>query len=66
MVENDNSLFSRDLVSMLYAFLAALGVAFYFGWSLLHGTWTDLGVYSVTIVLVGFGIFGYLLYSVED
>jgi len=51
---------------MLYAFLAALGVAFYFGWSLLHGTWTDLGVYSVTIVLVGFGIFGYLLYSVED
>ncbi len=66
MTENESSVFSRDLLSMLYAFLAALGIAFYVSWSYLYGTWTDIGVYSVTIVMVGFGIIGYLLYSVEE
>ncbi len=66
MAENDSSVFSRDLLSMFYGLLAALGVAFYFGWSLLYGTWTDMGVYAVTVVLVGFGVVGYLLYSIED
>lgn len=66
MVENDHLDFSRNVLSMFYAFLAALGIAFYFSWSLLYGTWTDIGVYTVTVVLVGFGIIGYFLYSIED
>ncbi len=66
MSENDNTLAGRDILSLIYAFLAALGVAFYLSWSFLYGTWTDLGVYTVSIVLIGFGVIGYLLYSVEE
>ena len=32
-----------------------LGVAFYLTMGLGYGSWTDVGVYSVTIVLVGLG-----------
>lgn len=41
--------------------LALLGVAFYLVMGLQHGSWTDVGVYSVTIVLLGFGIVGALV-----
>ena len=41
------------------------GLAFYLSWGALYGAWTDIGVYSVTAVLVGFGLIGYLLYSPE-
>ncbi len=66
MVEDGHSGFSRNLLSMLYALLAALGVAFYISWSYLYGTWTDIGVYSVSVVMIGFGVIGYLLYSIEE
>ncbi len=36
--------------------LLTIGVAFYVIWSVLYGTWTDIGLYSFTIVLVVFGL----------
>lgn len=36
--------------------LLAIGAAFYFVWSILYGTWIDIGLYSFTIVLVVFGL----------
>lgn len=36
--------------------LLSIGAAFYFTWSILYGTWTDVGLYSFTVVLVVFGI----------
>ncbi|MFP3871406.1 MAG: hypothetical protein ACOCTR_00345 [Candidatus Natronoplasma sp.] len=66
MTENESSAFSRNFMSMFYAVLASLGIAFYVSWSFMYGTWTDIGVYTVTIVLVGFGIIGYFLHSVEE
>ncbi len=36
--------------------LLTIGVAFYFIWSILYGTWIDIGLYSFTIVLVVFGL----------
>lgn len=36
--------------------LLIIGTAFYFVWSVLYGTWTDVGLYSFTIVLVVFGL----------
>lgn len=36
--------------------LLSIGVAFYLIWSILYGTWTDIGLYSFTIVLVVFGL----------
>ncbi len=36
--------------------LLVIGVAFYVIWSVLFRTWTDIGLYSFTIVLVVFGL----------
>ncbi|MHB8585097.1 MAG: hypothetical protein ACYDDF_04590 [Thermoplasmatota archaeon] len=40
--------------------LFVVGVVFYLGMGLTRGRWTDLGVYSLSIALVGFGVFGFM------
>jgi hypothetical protein len=35
-----------------------LGVAFWLYMGLTYGRWTDVGVYAVGVVLVGFGLVG--------
>ena len=57
----------RKLAARLYLFLVLLGIFFYFGWSLVYGTWDltkgpNMAVYAITILLIGFGGTGYLLY----
>ena len=57
----------RRIAAAFYFFLILLGVLFYVGWSLLYNTWDisrpeNVGVYALTILLVGFGATGYLLY----
>lgn len=37
------------------------GIIFYLFWSLHYDAWTDIGVYTVTIPLVVFGVLGLLL-----
>ncbi|MEK6852110.1 MAG: hypothetical protein AABY30_06195 [Candidatus Thermoplasmatota archaeon] len=59
--------FPRKIAAGFYFFLILLGLLFYVGWSLLYNTWDisrpeNVGVYALTIVLLGFGITGYLLY----
>lgn len=46
--------------------LIILGLSFYVGWSILYGTWIDPGLYSVTVILVVFGILTLLLASEKD
>lgn len=43
-------------VASLVAFV--VGVVFYLAMGLGYGSWTDVGVYSVTLVLVGLGAVG--------
>jgi hypothetical protein len=67
MPEEEPPVFARKLAFAFYAFLLLSGIAFYFGWSVFFGTWNPLtkeniGVYAVTVILVGFGITGMLLY----
>ena len=57
----------RKVAAAFYFFLILLGLLFYVGWSLLYNTWDisrpeNVGVYALTILLLGFGITGYLLY----
>lgn len=55
-------------VAFWFYFLAFLaGVVFYVAWGLSYGSWNLLrsewiGVYAVTVILVGFGLVGMLLY----
>ena len=67
MPEEEDVPFVRKIAFGFYALLLFFGIAFYFGWSLWFGTWNPLtrdniGVYAVTVVLVGFGLTGMLLY----
>ena len=37
------------------------GVIFYIYWGIRYGVWVDIGIYSITIVLVFSGVCGMLL-----
>ncbi|HID71594.1 MAG TPA: hypothetical protein EYP29_02475 [Thermoplasmata archaeon] len=58
-------IFYQKFFSLLSFFL---GILFYFSWLAAFGLdkWHDPGVYSVTIVLVGFGAAGYFTYSMLE
>jgi hypothetical protein len=50
---------------VFYRLLLITGIIFYFSWLIIFGVehWNDVGVYSITIVLVCFGLVGTLLYD---
>ncbi|TLZ86357.1 MAG: hypothetical protein E6J92_02480 [Methanobacteriota archaeon] len=59
--------FPREIAFWFYALSLAAGVLFYVIWGATYGSWNLLrpewvGAYAVTVVLVGFGIVGMLLY----
>ena len=49
----------------IYSLLALLmligGIVFYFIWGMRYNVWTDIGIYSITSVLVLAGFIGLLL-----
>jgi 1,4-dihydroxy-2-naphthoate octaprenyltransferase len=51
---------------VFYMALLVFSIAFYFIWSAMFGTWTDLAVYTVTIILGGLGVVGTLLYTIRE
>jgi len=55
--------FTRNVLRMFYALLLFGGLAIYVIWGSVHGIWTDIGLYSITIIMVLFGALGTLLYS---
>ncbi len=41
------------------SFIMLLGaVIFYISWSIAYGDWNDIGLYSISIILILFGILG--------
>ena len=59
--------FPRAIAFWFFAISFAAGVIFYVVWGLSYGSWNLLGsewvgAYAVTIVLVGFGLVGILLF----
>lgn len=60
--------FPHRAAFMFYAILFLAGVTLYLVWGFYYGAWNLLdapwiGAYAVTVVLVGFGIVGMLLYK---
>lgn len=51
---------------VFYMLLFAFGIGFYFVWNALYGAWTDLAVYTVTVICVGLGLTGTLLYTARE
>ncbi len=59
--------FPRSAAFWFYALAFLAGILFYLIWGFTYGSWNILrpewvGAYAVTIILVGFGIVGMLLY----
>jgi len=59
--------FPRKVAFWFYALAFLAGLIFYLIWGLTYGSWNLfqpewVGAYAVTVVLVGFGLVGMLLY----
>ena len=52
----------KTILSLL---ILIAGVVFYLLWGVTYGVWADIGIYSTTIILVCFGVFGTLLSLLE-
>ncbi|UCH90355.1 MAG: hypothetical protein JSV49_10860 [Thermoplasmata archaeon] len=50
---------------LFYRLLLLAGILFYISWLAVFGVehWNDIGVYSITVVLICFGLVGSLLYD---
>ena len=49
---------------LFYMVLLGFGIAFYLIWSAIFDAWTDIAVYTIAAITVGFGVIGTLLYNV--
>jgi hypothetical protein len=61
----------KKVMMAAYSALLALGLIIYVSWGLMYNSWnifdrSNLGIYSVTVILCGFGAFGLLLYSIKE
>jgi hypothetical protein len=63
----EQGLDTRRIAFFFYSLLLLVGVLFYLTWGIFYGTWNpfaegNIGVYAITVIFVGFGIVGMLLY----
>ena len=61
------SAFPRRVAFGFYTLLLLTGIAFYVLWGAIYSSWNvfapeNAGVYAVTVIMVGFGVVGMLLY----
>jgi hypothetical protein len=56
---------SRGPWTIVSLALIVIGVGFHLAMGLLHSSWTDVGVYSITATFVGFGIGGLIVSGAE-
>ncbi|MCL5793531.1 MAG: hypothetical protein M1138_01685 [Candidatus Thermoplasmatota archaeon] len=56
----------RNIYRFFGLFLVVLGLSFYVGWSIIYGTWTDIGLYSFVAPVVVFGLLTLLLMHEKD
>ncbi len=47
-----------------YLMLLVAGVILYVSWASNYNAWLDIGLYTIVILMVGFGAIGYLLYRI--
>ena len=57
---------SRKIVRGFCILLMLAGVIMLIIWVGVYGIWKDIGLYSVLVLLIGFGLVGTLLYSIPE
>lgn len=68
MAEPEGAEFQRKAIFSFYMFLLIGGIALYWIWGLLYGTWNpfthgNIAIYVVCAPMIVFGIIGMLLYK---
>ena len=64
-IENTFNIKNFNWKTILSLILLIAGILFYISWGITYNVWYDIGPYSLTIVLVLFGLFGTLLSLLE-
>jgi hypothetical protein len=54
-----------NYVRMGYLVLMVTGILIYLAWGATFNAFFDMGLYSVVILMVGFGLCGYILYGIS-
>ncbi len=67
MAEPEGSEVNRKLGLLISAILLIAGIGLYWVWGIMFGTWYpftqgNIGVYSIYVALIGFGVVGILLF----
>jgi len=68
MANGEGSEFQRKVILGFYMLLLVAGIAVFWAWGLLYDTWYpftqgNIGIYTIYIPLIVFGILGLLLYG---
>jgi len=56
----------RNIVRGFCLLLVMVGLILFLVWGLVFNIWWDIGLYTVLIMLFGFGITGFILYSMKE
>jgi hypothetical protein len=57
---------SRKIVRGFCILLLCTGIIMILIWVGVYGIWNDIGLYSVSVLLIGFGLIGTILYSMPE
>ena len=67
MAEGEGGLgLERNIVRGFCVLLIMVGLILFLVWGLVFGIWWDVGLYTVLLMFFGFGIVGFLLYSMKE
>ena len=49
------------MITGFYYMLIPIALLFWIGWGLKFGVWWDIGLYSILVIMIGFGLIGRLV-----
>ncbi len=67
MAEAEGAEFQRKATLGFFTILLVAGIAIYWAWGIMYGTWYpfdrgNIGIYTIYVPLIVFGLLGILLY----
>lgn len=54
-------------IKLLFSFLVLIaGLGLYLYWAASYNAWTDIGLYSISVPIIGFGLVGVFLFTRKE
>ena len=54
-------------IKLIFSFLVLIaGLALYIYWAASYDAWLDIGLYSISVPIIGFGLVGIFLFTRKD